>query len=1217
MKPNKLLYFSIIFLLMAVIISNSATLIMNAQLPEKKVQYIFKRKLEKITEYFTNIPKSNFKKAAKITQNASAKGISVFVFQNEELKFWSDKNVPYSKVKFDESKNNTIVQLGNSYYYVRVEAQNGYQLVGLIHIANDYPYENKFLLNGLHPDFSRASARVILAQDAKEAIPIVDNEDKYAFSVVFTELGESNKLLIRILATVFLFTGIFFLFFFLRFAIAQQKVKKCNQIVLLLIATFIILRWFFISFRTLGDSFYLFDPFIYATKLAPTFGDLILNSFFFLFSAYLVFKFVRIPQQFLDNTFNRNAWIGILNVGLAFVLWFVNSSMRGIITDSSLSLVMHNISQITIASVVAYVIFGLQYFGFFLLVLWANNSLGSDKKYRLVIHFGTVLAIFYIFSFALNIKIDVYTLLFALVIYTMVAIMRERFYGNSIFSSLVLLLVVFSIYVLAFTTHYSRIKENLINQSFAENLASEHDPIAEYLFEEITEEITNDREIASLLKAEGFDRNEVHNYLSRNYFKGYLKKYDLGITVCDPKDSVLFDIPTNQWYPCYAYFEDYISNFGIKVPGVPFYYLENLNGLMSYFGWIKHIDAQMGEVSIFIQLDAKSTLTTQPLGYPELLLDKKVQKKSYFEGYSYAKYYRGNLISHNGDYGYSLKSDVFIIPSKEKFYSLKINAYKHLVYQQNRENLVVVSEKRTQAIDRVVTFSYVFVFYYLIALVTIFLLRSRYRHLGFRDSLRNKIQFSVILILIASLLLIAGSTTWFNIRKYNQTQFRILREKIQSVYVELEHKLSFEDRLTKDWSTGKYENLEQLLIKFSDVFYSDINLYNPEGNLIASSRPEVYQLGLQNMKMEPMAYYKLHTEKLAQYIHRERITNLSYLSAYIPFVNHKGKLLAYLNLPYFTKQQELQEDITTLTVAIINIYVLLILLTIIIAVVISNQITKPLEMLQARFRGLTIGGHYEQIEYHRYDEIGKLVNEYNRMVIELEKSVELLAKSERETAWREMAKQVAHEIKNPLTPMRLSVQQLQRAWDDRKENFENYLLRVTQTLIEQIDNLSTIASEFSNFAKMPSPEYENVNLSTVLYKTVDLFKGNDRVRVSLEIKDDNLFVKADPEQLNRVFINIIKNGIQAIPEESVGRVDITLSKSNDLAIIELRDNGKGIPEEIRTKLFMPNFTTKTSGMGLGLAIVKNTLEQLSGDIRFSTQMGLGTTFKVNIPLAGV
>lgn len=1217
MKPIKYLYFSIIFLLLAIIISNSATIVMNAQLHEKKVQYIFKKKLDKTTDYFKRIPKSNFKKAAKITQNASIKGISILVFQNEELKFWSDNDVPYSKVKFDKSKNNTIVQLANSYYYVKVESQSGYRLVGLIHIANDYPYENKFLLNGLHPDFSRASARVILEPENSESYPIVDNDEKYAFSVLFTEFGDTNKLLIRILATIFLFTGTILFFLYLRFAVAGWKQKNNNLTILILILTFIMVRWFFISFRILGDSFYLFDPFIYATKVAPTFGDLILNSFFFLFCAYLVYKFIRIPEKYLDNNFNRNAWIGIVNFGLVLVLWFVNSSTRGIITDSSLSVVMHNISQITIASVVAYVIFGVQYFGFFLLVLWANNSLESVKKYRLVIHFGTLLAIFYIFSFALNIKIDVYTILFAVVIFSLVAIMRERFYGNSIFSSLVLLLLVFSIYVLAFTTHYSRIKENLINQSFAENLASEHDPIAEYLFEEITEDMVNDRNMASLLEAEGFDRNEVYNYLSRNYFKGYLKKYDLGITVCDPKDSVLFDIPSNQWYPCYEYFEDYISNFGIKVPGVPFYYLENLTGLMSYFGWIKYVDENMGEVSIFVQLDAKSTLTTQPLGYPELLLDKKVQRKSYYEGYSYAKYHKGNLISHSGDYGYSLKSDVFIIPSNEEYYKLKINGYNHLVYQQNKENLVVVSEKSAQALDRVVTFSYVFVFYYLIALVTIFLLLSRYRHLGFRDSLRNKIQFSVILILIASLLLIAGSTTWFNIRKYNQTQFRILKEKIQSVYVELEHKLSFEDRLTADWSTEKYENLEQLLIKFSDVFYSDINLYSPDGNLIASSRPEVFQLGLQNMKMEPMAYYKLHAEKLAQYIHRERITNLSYLSAYIPFVNHEGKLLAYLNLPYFTKQQELQEDITTLTVAIINIYVLLILLTIIIAVVISNQITKPLEMLQARFRGLTLGGHYEQIEYHRYDEIGKLVNEYNRMVKELEKSVELLAKSERETAWREMAKQVAHEIKNPLTPMRLSVQQLQRAWDDRKENFENYLLRVTQTLIEQIDNLSTIASEFSNFAKMPSPEIEHVNLSSVLYKTVDLFKGNERVSVNLDIKDDNLFVKADAEQLNRVFINIIKNGIQAIPEETGGVIDIKLSKSKDLAIIELRDNGKGIPEEIRTKLFMPNFTTKTSGMGLGLAIVKNTLEQISGDISFSTEMGKGTIFKINIPLAGV
>lgn len=1215
MRKRKYLYISIFFFLLTIVAVNLVQYISNSQLQEKKVQNVFKKKYKQTRDYIDNIPVTGFKNAAKMAENASRKGITILVFEEEELKFWSNNDVPYSQINFANVKNNSVIKLSNSYYYFTSKSVDEHTVVGIIHIANDYPYENRFLVNGLHPDFSKSGARIFMNENQEGAYPVYNTNDEFVFSVLFEEFGDENTLIIRVISVLFLFVGVIFFFVFLRFILNNGAIKRINLLILLLLAGFILIRWLLITSDILGEKLYFFDPFIYATRIAPTFGDLLMNTLFFLFSTYLIYKYVKIPDNYLDNTFNRNAWVGIINTLLVLVLWYVSDIMRSIITDSSISVVMHNISNVSVATVFAYIIFGLHFFAFFLLALWAQNSLKLVSKYRLIINFSTILMVFFLFRFVTNLNFDFYTVIFAIVLYTQISLIKQKLYDSSIFSSIVILLLAFSVYILLFTAHYSQMKGDLINRSFAENLSSEHDPIAEYVFEEVSEDLGKDKVFVELLTAETYDPNEIHSYLSRNYFKGYLKKYNLRVTVCLPTDSVYIELPDYNWYPCYEYFENYISDLGIKVPGVPFYYIENFAGTISYFGWIKRVDKQYGEISVFVELDSKPKLTTQPLGYPELLLDKKVKKKSYYDGYSYAKYHKGSLISHNGNFDYSLKSDIFVIPSSEEFYKISFSDYTHLVYNQDAENLVVVSEKTGRLLDQIVVFSYVFVFYYLIALFTIFILVSKYRHLSFRDSLRNKIQFSVILILIASLILIAGSTTWFNIRKYNQSQFRILKEKIQSVYVELEHKLSFEDTLTADWSAPKYDNLEQLLIKFSDVFYSDINLYSPEGYLIASSRPEVFHLGLQNKRMEPHAFYKLNNERLAQYIHKEYITNLSYLSAYIPFVNHEGKLLAYLNLPYFTKQKELQEDITTLTVAIINIYVLLILLTIVIAVVISNQITKPLEMLQARFRGLTLGGQYEQINYHRYDEIGKLVNEYNRMVVELEKNIQLLAKSERETAWREMAKQVAHEIKNPLTPMRLSVQYLQRAWDDKKENFESYLLRVTQTLIEQIDNLSTIAGEFSNFAKMPVAKIDNVNVANVLYKAVDLFKGNEKVSVNIEVDNDDVTIKADPEQLNRVFINIIKNGIQSISDDRKGLINIHMKSTGEEVEIIVRDNGKGIPEDIRNKLFMPNFTTKSSGMGLGLAIVRNILEQINGDIGFTTELGVGTEFIITIPIA--
>ncbi len=452
--------------------------------------------------------------------------------------------------------------------------------------------------------------------------------------------------------------------------------------------------------------------------------------------------------------------------------------------------------------------------------------------------------------------------------------------------------------------------------------------------------------------------------------------------------------------------------------------------------------------------------------------------------------------------------------------------------------------------------------------------------------------------------------------QYQKKQHDQLSEKIQSVYSELDNKLAYLPAISKDSRGPDYDNLNQLLIRFSDVFYSDINLYDPNGNLLATSRSEIFDQGMQGEKMNPVAYEKMVMEKQAEFIHREKIGNLTYLSAYVPFVNVKGELMAFLNLPYFTKQNILRNDITTLVVAILNIYVMLVLITIAMAVIISDQITRPLKLIQKKFSEIKLGKKNEQIIYKGKDEIAGLVDEYNRMVKELAKSVEMLARSERESAWREMAKQIAHEIKNPLTPMKLSVQHLRRSWKDNREDFDEYLERVTQTLIEQIDNLSFIASEFSNFAKMPKASNEEINLVDAIKSILQLFENTEDVEFLFDYENNLLPVYADKEQLSRVFINLIKNAIQSIPENRKGRIGINAVLSGGMVKVSISDNGKGIPDELHSKLFTPSFTTKSSGMGLGLTIVKNIIESFNGHITFKTKVNHGTTFLIELPYYG-
>jgi nitrogen fixation/metabolism regulation signal transduction histidine kinase len=299
----------------------------------------------------------------------------------------------------------------------------------------------------------------------------------------------------------------------------------------------------------------------------------------------------------------------------------------------------------------------------------------------------------------------------------------------------------------------------------------------------------------------------------------------------------------------------------------------------------------------------------------------------------------------------------------------------------------------------------------------------------------------------------------------------------------------------------------------------------------------------------------------------------------------------------------------------INIYVFLIILGTVVAVLVSNTITKPLRLIREKIGRVGLGKTNEKIDYESHDEVGELVSEYNRMVDELESNAEKLAQSEREMAWREMAKQIAHEIKNPLTPMKLKVQYLKRAWDDRVDNFDERIRQFADSMISQINTLSQIASEFSNFAKMPRARNVKLNLRSAIENTVHLFENTEGVEVRMKnSSQQDVSVYADPDQISRVLSNLVKNAIQSIPSRRKGLIEIGLGRDNQKALVAVSDNGAGIPEQMNGKLFRPNFTTKSGGMGMGLAIVRKIVKDLEGEITYETSAGEGTTFYVKLPV---
>jgi nitrogen fixation/metabolism regulation signal transduction histidine kinase len=569
------------------------------------------------------------------------------------------------------------------------------------------------------------------------------------------------------------------------------------------------------------------------------------------------------------------------------------------------------------------------------------------------------------------------------------------------------------------------------------------------------------------------------------------------------------------------------------------------------------------------------------------------------------------LVFQHGDFQYKLNTED-INDFEDEFTIFSRNDFNHLVYK-TANNTFIVSIPKVTFLDYLAVYSYLFVFFFILMSAGLIFTNQRIRISLFNFNLKSKIQYSMIGILVLSLFTIGIGTIVLNINKSNKAYTDEIGEKTQSISVELQHKFG---NYTK-FSKGDDEYLKYLFEKWSYVFFTDINFYNTNGDLITSSRMEVFDKNLTGRKMNKEAYIKVKINSNTEFIHKEKIGNLSFMSAYIPFLNEENKVLAYLNIPYFTKQSKITNETYELIVTLLNIYVLLFILSIFIAVIISQNITKPLLLIQKHIGHINLLKNNEPIHYNKKDEIGALVQEYNNIIEELEQSALLLAKSERESAWREMAKQIAHEIKNPLTPIKLNIQFLQKSWNNKDDDFDKKLDRISNTIIEQINSLSKIASDFSDFANIAKSKKEIVDIYKKIQTVAQLFEQTNNLKITIQntcLQATNIF--ADKEQIIQVFNNLFKNAIQSVETNQNVEINVEILENTNDYIIKVNDNGKGIPKNIQDKLFKPNFTTKSSGMGLGLAIVKRIIESSNGKIYFQTKLNKGTTFFIEFPKIG-
>jgi signal transduction histidine kinase len=465
----------------------------------------------------------------------------------------------------------------------------------------------------------------------------------------------------------------------------------------------------------------------------------------------------------------------------------------------------------------------------------------------------------------------------------------------------------------------------------------------------------------------------------------------------------------------------------------------------------------------------------------------------------------------------------------------------------------------------------------------------------------------ILLVLIASVL-IAGVTLYqYREQSRDYHEVRLDRKEAQI-------KQSIEYALKETTYPVITDNLSLIfrdeIYRIADVQNVNFNIYDLQGNLIKSSKPRFRNDSLLSVLPREILI-NLNASPTKRYVQDLTKGGDGYKASYTYITDNRFKPIGILNLPYFEDNSFNDMELREFLLRLGMVYLFMLLFAIALAYFISKYITRSLQTISEKITKTELTKRNEKIIIENPgEEIGKLIDSYNEMIDALEESAAKLARSEREQAWREMAKQVAHEIKNPLTPMRLSVQSFERKFDPLDPNAQEKVKEYCNTLIQQIDTMSSIASAFSNFAEMPAQQNETLNVVKTVKLALDIFNEN---YIHFIAEEEEIIAKLDRTQLVRVVTNLVKNAIQAVPEVDAPRILVSVSSDGKFVKISVADNGVGIADGVRDKVFEPKFTTKSSGMGLGLGMVKNIVETYKGTITFTSQKGKGTVFTVRFP----
>lgn len=668
-----------------------------------------------------------------------------------------------------------------------------------------------------------------------------------------------------------------------------------------------------------------------------------------------------------------------------------------------------------------------------------------------------------------------------------------------------------------------------------------------------------------------------------------------------------------------AYFTEMVTGGTAIADGSRFRYMRDSNGHSFYTGSFAYYYPGSGVTMMLLTVSPKSN--REDRGYASILGYSAPGDVLMPARYSYAKYSGDRLSSYKGNYAYptlldpDTKTELLDAPSGV----FRLNDYTHFVNSVSDEDLILISRQKTGNFNYFTAFLFLtLVFYFFLSALSLFRNRNRPKE---NNYYKTRINLALMVALIMTLITLAAVSVLFVYRRNNANLRYSMSDKINALQTLIEARC----RYATDYTAFNTQEAAAVLEDISSTMKSDITLYTTGGKEFRSTTPEVFDRMLLGTRMNQKAFENIIYKNRRYYIGREDVGSRPTYFLYAPIFNGQGKMIAIMGAPYTDESFDFKSEAVRHSLTVFTVFMILLLLARFITERAVDKMFKPLSEMGHKMNEASID-NLEYIVYERDDEVSSLVRAYNLMVHDLYDSTRQLTQTERDKAWATMARMVAHEIKNPLTPIKLQIQRLIRMKKNGNPAWAERFDEVSEEVLRQIDILSDTANEFSTLAKLYSEEPVEIELDKLLKEEVDLFDCRENIKFEYRGLE-GAKVSGPKPQLTRVFTNLLGNAVQAIEsaqEETVengqepfqGRILVSLRRSGKEGFYDIvfEDNGPGVSDENRSKLFTPNFTTKNNGTGLGLAICRTIVEKCNGEISYSKSFSLkGACFTVRFP----